>query len=193
MKRLAFILIMGTLFATAALLAASTSQAAQRAEFEYSPFDPDINTEVSFDASESFSNGRFIESYEWDFDGDGLFEVQTEEPQITHLFDQSGDLNVSLRVTDSAGSSETFSDSLFVRSASVMLRREITTPLAPNRVTAGSAFQVKITATFLEDVSAPGIDEELPEGWRVGAGEHGEALFKSSEAQWIWSNTITAG
>ena len=101
MKQLASLILLATLIFFGS--STDSAHAAPNAQFSFEPFDPDINTTVTFDASDSSSSGRFIDTYEWDFDNDGNFEVTTEDSEISHLFDQSGDLNVALRVTDSAG------------------------------------------------------------------------------------------
>ena len=59
-------------------------------------------------------------------------------------------------------------------------------------MTAGSAFQVKITIEFLEDVNAPGFREVWPENWRVGSVDSADATFKSPN-EWIWLGRMTAG
>jgi PKD repeat protein len=44
------------------------------------------------------STRRLIESYEWDFDGDGTFDRTTSEPGATHTYEAEFDGVV--RVTD---------------------------------------------------------------------------------------------
>ena len=190
MKQLASLLLLATLIFLGSGI--DSAQAAPNAQFSFEPFDPDINTTVTFDASDSSSSGRFIDTYEWDFDGDGIYEFSTEESTSTHLFSQSGNLIISLRVTDSSGDQEVISQSVSILSASVLIRREIIAPIEPNRVTAGSAFQVKITIEFLEDVNAPGFRESWPENWRVGSVDAANATFKAPN-EWIWLGRVEEG
>ena len=163
------------------------------ADFTVAPENPDINTEVVLDAGLSRASSGQIAQYEWDLDGDGEFEVLTEEPQIVHLFDESGTYTLILRVTDGQGRQAMAAKTLTVRSAPVRVRRAIVTPLEPNRVPAGSAFQVTITITALQTINGLGLDEDLPQGWRVGAVDSGGAAFKSAEVQWLWFRTLTPG
>lgn len=188
-KKLAAVLVVGSLMVIAGLLA-HVNAAAPAAEFSFSPSNPDINTEVLFDAKNS---GSSISLYEWDFDGDGKYEVSSQSALISHLFDTSGSQSVNLRVTDSRGAQQSVSEPITIKSASVMIRREITTPMDPNRVAAGSTFQVKVTVHFLEDVTAPGLDENFPTNWRVTSVDHGNALFKSSETAWLMTSVVSAG
>jgi len=169
---------------------ALTAQSGLVAEFTFSPQRPDVNTEVTLDASTS--QGQIVR-YEWDLDGDGEFEVSLKSPRLVHLFDRSGSHIVTLRVTDEAGEQAMASKEIFVRRAAVMVRRKITTPLAPNRVPAGSSFQVKVTIRISEVINGLGLDEDLPEGWRASSVEADGAIFKGSEAQWLWMRTLNPG
>ncbi|HEX2977611.1 MAG TPA: PKD domain-containing protein [Candidatus Babeliales bacterium] len=57
-----------------------------------------------FDASASLSPIGTIVSYEWDF-GDGTPLVVTASPIVNHIYATTGSFNVTLRVTNSAGTS----------------------------------------------------------------------------------------
>jgi PKD repeat protein len=74
------------------------------ASFTVFPPAPPVGVDVRFDASGS-SDGDFpITRYEWDFDGNGSFEVDKDrEPQHTIRFATAGERFVRLRVTGSAG------------------------------------------------------------------------------------------
>ncbi len=161
-----------------------------QADFLFEPQDPDINTEVLFDAGGS-SPG--VVRYEWDFDGDGVFELSTDEPTVTYLFDASGSYRVTLRVTDGAGGQALTSRDIRVRTAPVRVRRAIESPLEGFRVPAGSAFQVTVEILINETINGLGLDEDLPEGWRVGSVDPEGAAFKGSEAQWLWFRTLVPG
>jgi tetratricopeptide (TPR) repeat protein len=73
--------------------------------FTVSPAEPHINEPVTFDASGSSDPDGTITSYDWDFDGDGLFDLSTEDPVATHSYSTSGFKDVTLRVTDTEGTS----------------------------------------------------------------------------------------
>lgn len=166
------------------------AQGTPTAGFTLSPTRPDVNTAVTFDASESSGE---IARYEWDLDGDGSYEVQTESPVLVHLFEDTGSREVSLRVTGREGETATASHSLTVRGAPVTIRRSIETPLSSHRVPAGSSFEVTVTVKVNEPVSGLGLDEELPEGWRAGEVESAGGIFKGTEAQWLWLETLNPG
>jgi len=48
---------------------------------------PDMGSSIQFDASESFDQAGSIDSYKWDFDGDGSTDETTEGAVTTHDYD----------------------------------------------------------------------------------------------------------
>jgi len=75
------------------------------ADFTYSPLLPLVDEEVSFDATNSASNGGIILSYYWMF-GDGANATEVIA-QISHIYMEGGTYEVSLTVLDSEGLNET--------------------------------------------------------------------------------------
>ncbi|OFW06889.1 MAG: hypothetical protein A3H96_14600 [Acidobacteria bacterium RIFCSPLOWO2_02_FULL_67_36] len=70
--------------------------------FTFSPTTPQVNQDVSFNASASTAgSGRRIVSYTWDF-GDGD-QKTTESSTTTHDFVRAGTFQVTLTVTDDVG------------------------------------------------------------------------------------------
>ncbi|MDZ5812792.1 PKD domain-containing protein [Halorubrum sp. AD140] len=83
------------------------------ASFSASPSSPEAGETVSFDASGSTDADGSIESYEWEF-GDG--ETASGE-QVTHAFDDAGDYDVELTVTDDDGATDTDTQTISVSEA----------------------------------------------------------------------------
>jgi len=69
-------------------------------EFEWEPQEPAVGEEVTFDASAS--TGDIVE-YRWDFDGDDTFEVTTDIPTATRVFETAGTATVTLEIKGEAG------------------------------------------------------------------------------------------
>lgn len=67
------------------------------------PFNAAPGSTLTFDARGSYSPEGTITKYEWDFNGDGIYEVSTSKPQIRHLYAKPFDGLASLRVTDVTG------------------------------------------------------------------------------------------
>jgi PKD repeat protein len=73
------------------------------AAFSYSPSYIETGMTVTFDASASKGgfNGTVlvpITEYRWDFDSDLIFDLNTTEKIVTHVYDTAGDYNVTLEV-----------------------------------------------------------------------------------------------
>jgi len=63
--------------------------------------------EVYLDASASWAREGTIASYEYDVDGDGTYDINSNEHTLMHTYHEAGEYTPGLRVTDSAGRSAT--------------------------------------------------------------------------------------
>jgi hypothetical protein len=59
--------------------------------------------EVFFDASRSYSPTSEIVKWDWDFDGDGIYEVEDGEPTAQHTYADVFKGNMQVRLTDADG------------------------------------------------------------------------------------------
>jgi len=181
----------------AVLLAAVAAYGAQipQVSFVADPAQPNTNDVVLFDASASEADGADIVRYAWDFEGDGVVDVTTDQPQTSHFFDQSRTYNVTLTISDSAGGTNTVVQPLEVALAPVTTRRTYDVTLTPNRVLAGGSFFVTITLQLNQQASGLGLAERVPAGWRTRPLDDGGAIFKrdGDELQWLWPQTVLPG
>jgi len=69
------------------------------ASFTYSPENPEVGEEITFDASSSYDPDGTIVKHEWDF-GDGN---SAEGEVVTHAYSEAGEYTVTLTVTDNDG------------------------------------------------------------------------------------------
>ena len=67
------------------------------------PYVGPVGSVMNLDARPSYAASEDLISYEWDFDGDGVFDQTTTEPQVVHRFTGLYDGDVRVRVTDSQG------------------------------------------------------------------------------------------
>ena len=70
------------------------------AAFTYTPVSPNLGDAVAFDASSSRDPDGSLIAYEWDFNGDGLPDVVTDQAKTEYTFSEEGDHRVSLRARD---------------------------------------------------------------------------------------------
>jgi len=163
-----------------------------RADFEVHP-SGNIHTftPLAFDASNSLSpDDSDIWIYEWDFDGDGLFDAQVERPVVSHSYQQSGRVNVTLRVTTRGGTTSTVSKELIILSQ-IGARgiRHISTPTALPEGT----FRVTLTIHIEQDMAGLGVEEIWPQSWIMEAVQNDGAVLKPERGQWVFANTLTRG
>jgi len=85
------------------------------ANFVYSPSNPSEGETVTFNASSSDDEDGTIVLYEWDWNGDGKFDSSSTKPVIKHSWDKAGEYVVTLRVTDNASLSNTFSKTIEIK------------------------------------------------------------------------------
>jgi len=74
---------------------------APAADFSFTPSNPRAGQEVTFDASLTFDFDGEVVSYEWDFDNDGV--IDAEGITVTHIFETSGQFEVTMTATDDDG------------------------------------------------------------------------------------------
>lgn len=73
---------------------------------------PLVGEQVPLDASKSTDSDGSIQTYEWDVDGDGNYEKTGE--RVTHAFSSAGKKEVTLRVTDADGATDTVTKTVTV-------------------------------------------------------------------------------
>jgi len=83
------------------------------AAFSYAPSSPNVGEQVSFDGSASSDpDGGSIQSYSWDFDGDGTADASGQQP--THTYERAGTYQVELTVTDDEGQTASTTETVTV-------------------------------------------------------------------------------
>ena len=78
------------------------------AEFSYAPQMPKTGQTILFDPSASYDPDGTIVTYEWDWDGDGIYDATGAT--ASHYYLAAGEHVVKLRVTDDKGADNTYSE-----------------------------------------------------------------------------------
>jgi PKD repeat protein len=147
-----------------------------QADFIYTPEEPLLGDEITFDGSPSISNCGDIISYSWDF-GDG----NTASGIITiHSYKSAGSYTVTLTVTDEAGYSDTTSKIVTVVESK--LEADFTyipeDPIVSEEIT----FDGSLSTSDIEIVSYR---------WDFGDGTIGEGIIATHSYQSVGSYTVT--
>ena len=153
-----------------------------------SPIEPRINETITLDASSSFDPDGRIVTYEWDFNGDGLFDQSTVDATTTYTYTTSGFRTITVRATDDEGAMDLASISLDISTLAVNVTRTISTAQA----LPGSTFLVVVRIEPQMDLAGVGLQENLPIGWKVKPLENAGAAFKRSTVQWVFVDQIRA-
>ena len=153
------------------------------------PTDPRMNEAITFDASGSTDPDGAIATYEWDFNGDGLFEQQTTDPVVSYTFSTPGLKTITVRAVDDEGAVARDTISLDVSELAVTTQRTISTVAA----LPGSTFRVVVRIEPQMDMAGVGLTETLPVGWSIKPIENAGAAFKRSTVQWVFIDQIRAG
>lgn len=78
------------------------------------PYVARAGEKLTIDASASYATAGQITSYEWDFDGDGVYDETTSTPTVDHVFASEAEGSLALRVTQSNGGSAVATTDLLV-------------------------------------------------------------------------------
>ncbi len=185
-------LLLTTLGLLLVSLAEAQSNTPPRADFRFTPQNPDTNTLVLFDASISKDPDGSIVKYEWDFTGDGRFEETKTLPTATRLFDRAGEWRINLRVTDNRGATGSISKIVKVTEAPVTVRRSLALPPSGS-VAPGSTVRVIVVLRINQTINGLGLDEDPPKGWTAKEVQNAGAILKRSELQWLWTQRFSPG
>jgi len=126
--------------------------------FTFSPEHPNQSETVQFNASESFDPDGEIVSYRWDFDGDGIIDVEGAESTVVYEYDSGGHFTPRLQaIDDQAGSS--------------MRERTIDVNAVPNAQFQLSSFEpLELELVTLTDLSYDSDGTIVQWSWDFGDG-----------------------
>lgn len=168
------------------LVLSASRNAPPQPEFSFNPTTVSVNISVAFDARASTDPDGKVVKYEWDFDGDGVFEITTDKPTTQYTFIKTGEYKVTLRVTDDKGAIATITKTITVGAEIALAKREVTTTHA----SPGTTFRVTVTITARGAMSGLGLDEDLPANWQITPIDSAGATFKAAQIQWVFPTVI---
>lgn len=120
-------------------------------------------SECLLDASSSITKNDGISLYEWDLDGDGVYDESSGTPTFTIIYQKDGVYTVTVKVTDAEGFTSTHTQTVTVLN------------LPPTSLKAGYTGDPKVNEelTFTAAATDPGGDPLIYE-WDFGDGSTGD-------------------
>ena len=160
-------LFFGLVIAGAAAWAAS---AAWQADFTPSTFNPDVGDVVNFAVCETCLGSGGAYRYLWDFNSDGVVDVDTDSPVTACTFNAAGFYEVKLAIQDLGGREVTRRKGVFVGPVSAYGVRQI--------VPQEDGSLMVVVSIYVD--RAPGgvtLIESLPQGWQIQLIDTGGAFL----------------
>lgn len=171
------------------VLAFACVAAGFEADFDPSTYNPAVGEIVNFEVCESCLEGAEF-TYSWDFDGDGVAELETDQSLATHPFASEGFYTVVLTVRGAGGRTSVAQQGIMVGDAPATAVRELL-------LESDGAIFVLVTVTMNERLSAPGAVESIPSGWSIEIVDAGGAVTKpnTEERQYelLWMSMFEPG
>ena len=150
---------------------------------------PRVGSQLTFNAAGSSTPGARIVQYAWDFDDDGHFSYASQSPVATHTFYETGEHLIALRVRDSRGNEAIKKKKIWAVNTPVEAHRK----LSARKILPGGSVNCSVKIEARAPVSAVGIEESIPEGWKVTNSSNSVAIYKSSSDQWLIPEKLVPG
>ena len=144
------------------------------ADFDPSTYNPELGEIVNFEVCEPCLGDTDF-TYSWDFDGNGVAELETDEPLVTYAFSSAGFHEVVLTISDVGGRTSVARQGVVVGPVPAIATRELL-------VEADGAIFVLVTITTHATVTL-NIEEGIPSGWAVEVVDAGGSMIKINTAE----------
>lgn len=159
------------------------------ADFDPSIYNPDVSEVVNFAVCKPCLGGDGFH-FSWDFDADGIPEMETNDTLVTYAFSSPGYYEAVLTVADSGGRTSTRRKGILVGRLPAFAVREL---LAQSDGT----ILVLVTINVTSDSSAIGFQEVMPQGWQVEVVDAGGAFAypnpMTRKLEVVWGSQFVAG
>ena len=155
------------------VIAAATAcavQAAWKADFTPSKWNPAVGDVVNVSVCDSCLGSGGVYRYLWDFNNDGTVDVDTDAEVVACTFNAPGFYEVKLTVRDAGGREQTRTKGIVAGDYPVYCIRE----LVPQN---DGTMLVSMTVHVVSQCSAAGLREWIPAGWRPEVVDQGTTMF----------------
>ncbi len=179
--------IFGLLIAAASAWAAS---AAWQADFTPATFNPGVGDVVNFAVCETCLGSGGAYRYLWDFNSDGVVDLNTDSTVAACTFDATGFYEVKLTIQDLGGREVTRSKGIYVGPVPAYGVRQV----LPQED--GTVF-VSISIMLNSSAVAIGLVEEIPAGCQLEIIDAGGAITNLNtemrQLEVTWASQVEAG
>jgi hypothetical protein len=179
--------IFGLLIAAASAWAAS---AAWQADFTPSTFNPGVGDVVNLAVCETCLGSGGAYRYLWDFNSDGIVDLNTDSTVVACTFDATGLYEVELTIQDLGGREVTRRKGIFVGPVPAFGIRQVILE------TDGTLF-VSISIVVNSAAAALGLVEGIPAGWQLEIVDAGNAMTRvnteTRQLEVAWMSQAEAG
>ena len=148
---------------------------------------PHLGVVTMLDASMSYDLDGDIELYKWDFDGDGLFDLETASSDVEYAFEIPGEIEVMLEIVDDEGKAESYAKIVDIL-PSVLAVRSIETCMPDDWTVPASTIEVSIVISVNTLLNGLSVSETIPSGWAFAEIDNdGATLRKNGDTlEWLF-------
>jgi PKD repeat protein len=146
---------------------------------------PHLGVPTMLDASMSYDLDGDIELYKWDFDGDGVLDLETGSSDVEYAFDIPGEIEVTLVVVDDEGSSESYAMIVDIL-PSILAVRSIETCLPDDWTIQARSIEVSIVISVNTLLNGLSVSETIPSGWIFTEGDNDGATLRQNGQTLEW-------
>jgi PKD repeat protein len=180
-------LVFGMLIVAVGAWAAS---AAWQADFTPSAFNPGVGDVVNFAVCETCLGSGGAYRYLWDFNSDGIVDMDTDSPVTACTFDAAGFYEVKLTIQDLGGREVTRRKGIFVLPVPAYGVRQVV-------LEADGTVLVSISIVVNSSAVAIGLVEGVAAGWQLEILDAGGALTRMNtemrQLEVTWMSQAEAG
>jgi PKD repeat protein len=146
---------------------------------------PHLGVVTMLDASMSYDLDGDIELYKWDFDGDGIFDLETASSDVDYAFKVPGKIAVTLEIVDDEGKAESYAKIVDIL-PSVLAVRSIETCMPDDWTVPASTVQVSIVISVNTLLNGLSVSETIPSGWAFAEVDNDGATLRQNGGTLEW-------
>jgi len=146
---------------------------------------PHLGVVTLLDASMSYDLDGDIELYKWDFDGDGIIDLETAFSDTEYAFQEPGEIELSLTVVDDEGKAEVYTKTIDIL-PSVLAERIIETCMPGDWTVPEGIVYVSLVLSVNTLLNGLSVSETIPAGWTFAEVDNDGATLRRNGHTMEW-------